>query len=507
MKDKVLRTSKDFLKIQRLKNQGKIIGLCHGVFDILHVGHINHFLEAKKKCEILIVSLTKDEFINKGPNRPVFITENREKFLTNLSCVDFIYVSNIASALDSIKYIKPNYYFKGPDYKHLKKDIKKKIYDEKNLVKKYGGEIIFTDSETFSSSKILNDNFDLFDKPQNQFLKKIKKKFKLDSLLIRLSELKKLKVHIIGEVIIDKYIFTNAIGKSGKEPVLMLNELKQEKFLGGSAAIAKNLEGICKSINLSSTIGEKNDQISFIKNKLSKKTKTFFVNKKNSPTILKTRFVDYLNSNKILGTYKFNDDIVNSLEEKELINYFNNSLKKTDLIIVSDYGHGMISEKFAKTICNSKKFKALNAQINAANLGYHGLQKYKNLDFIIINESELRHELRSRHENIKNLMIKLAFEKNIKYLTVTSGKNGALLYQKKKKKFYYCPAFATKLVDKIGSGDTMLAVMSLCLKEGLDEELSLFLGSLAAAHSVENFANKSFFTYEDLVKSLQHIMK
>ena len=52
--------------------------------------------------------------------------------------------------------------------------------------------------------------------------------------------------------------------------------------------------------------------------------------------------------------------------------------------------------------------------------------------------------------------------------------NGALLYQKKKKKFYYCPAFATKLVDKIGSGDTMLAVMSLCLKEGLDEELSLF---------------------------------
>ena len=160
--------------------------------------------------------MTKDEFINKGPNRPVFKTENREKFLTNLSCVDFIYVSNIASALDSIKYIKPNYYFKGPDYKHLKKDITKKIYDEKNLVKKYGGEIIFTDSETFSSSKILNDNFDLFDKPQNQFLKKIKKKFKLDSLLIRLSELKKLKVHIIGEVIIDKYIFTNAIGKSGK---------------------------------------------------------------------------------------------------------------------------------------------------------------------------------------------------------------------------------------------------------------------------------------------------
>ena len=48
MKDKVLTTSKDFLKIKKLKDQGKKIGLCHGVFDILHIGHINHFLEAKK---------------------------------------------------------------------------------------------------------------------------------------------------------------------------------------------------------------------------------------------------------------------------------------------------------------------------------------------------------------------------------------------------------------------------------------------------------------------------
>ena len=95
--------------------------------------------------------------------------------MSHLSSVDFVYVSNIASALDAIKNIKPNYYFKGPDYKNLKLDITKKIYRRKNS-KKYGGEIIFTTGhQTFSSSKILNDNFDLFDKPQNQFLKKIKK--------------------------------------------------------------------------------------------------------------------------------------------------------------------------------------------------------------------------------------------------------------------------------------------------------------------------------------------
>ena len=507
MKNKVLKSGKDFLKLRNLRSQGKKIGLCHGVFDLLHVGHINHFLEAKKKCDVLVVSLTKDEFINKGPNRPVFKIDSRVKFLSNISCLDHVYISNTSSAIDAIKNITPNYYFKGPDYKNLKKDITGKIYEEISVVKKHGGEILFTETEIHSSSKILNDNFKVFNKSQDLFLKKIKKNFRLNNLLKKLSSLRKTKVHVIGEVIIDQYIFTNAIGKSGKEPVLMLNELNSEKYLGGSAAIAKNLEGICKAINISSIIGEKNDQINFIKNKLHKNIKTFFVNKKNSPTILKTRFVDNINSNKIFGTYKFNDDLVNSSEEKQLINYFNILNKKVDLLIVSDYGHGMITEKYAKIICKSKKFTALNAQINAANLGYHGLQKYKNLDFVIINESELRHELRSRHENIKNLMVKLSKEKNIKFLTVTSGKNGALLYQKTKNKFYFCPAFATKIVDKIGSGDTMLAVMSLCLKEGIDEELSLFLGSLAAAHSVENFANKSFCSYQDLVKSVQHILK
>ena len=69
------------------------------------------------------------------------------------------------------------------------------------------------------------------------------------------------------------------------------------------------------------------NKISFIKVNFPKKLK-LFVNKKNSPTILKTRFIDYLNSNKILGTYKFNDDLVNSTEEKKLIHYYYNSLKK-----------------------------------------------------------------------------------------------------------------------------------------------------------------------------------
>ena len=73
---------------------------------------------------------------------------------------------------------------------------------------------------------------------------------------------------------------------------------------------------------------------------------------------------------------------------------------KSDLAILSDYGHGMFTKKFLKTIKSKSKFIAANVQINAANIGHHSLENYKNVDFMIINEKELRHEMRSKNEKI-----------------------------------------------------------------------------------------------------------
>ena len=56
---------------QKLKIKGKKIGLCHGVFDVLHAGHISHFEEVKKQCDVLFITVTEDQHVNKGPNRPI----------------------------------------------------------------------------------------------------------------------------------------------------------------------------------------------------------------------------------------------------------------------------------------------------------------------------------------------------------------------------------------------------------------------------------------------------
>ncbi len=180
---------------------------------------------------------------------------------------------------------------------------------------------------------------------------------------------------------------------------------------------------------------------------------------------------------------------------------------KYDLVIVSDYGHGLISSKNANLISKLSKYSALNAQVNAANVGYHSMRNYRNIDCVIINEKEIRYELRDRNGTINDLMRRLSQEQNIKNLVVTRGTRGSTLYNKKNKKFVMCDAYAKTSIDKIGAGDAMLSVIGLCLKCGLHRDLALLVSSLAAAQSVMTIGNKETINKTKILKSLKNILK
>ena len=126
---------------------------------------------------------------------------------------------------------------------------------------------------------------------------------------------------------------------------------------------------------------------------------------------------------------------------------------------------------------------------------------------VIINDRELRHELRDKNSKINILMNKLSSNIGINDLIVTMGSEGAILYNKKSGKFYNVEAFATKIVDKIGSGDTMLSLIAILLKLGLDKTYSLLVGSLAASQSVSSMGNKNLIDKIKLVKAIDHTLK
>ena len=77
-------------KFQKIK---KKIVLCHGVFDLLHYGHIKHFEQAKTKGDLLVVTVTPNRFVNKGPLRPIFNLQKRMESIAALNCVHTMQVN------------------------------------------------------------------------------------------------------------------------------------------------------------------------------------------------------------------------------------------------------------------------------------------------------------------------------------------------------------------------------------------------------------------------------
>ena len=164
---------------KKSKSKKKIkIGLVHGVFDIFHIGHLWYFQEAKKLVDKLVVSVTADEFVNKGPGKPIFDIYKRIELLKSIKIIDKVIISRNKTPVEIIKKIRPNFYIKGNDYKNLNSDLSNQIKDEKKAIEKVGGKIIFTETPLFSSSSIINQNFDFLNEDARNFLNKLGEKKK-----------------------------------------------------------------------------------------------------------------------------------------------------------------------------------------------------------------------------------------------------------------------------------------------------------------------------------------
>src|SRR3989344_2813987 len=127
--------------IRELKSSGKKIVQCHGAFDLLHRGHLHQFEQAKSQGDVLVVSITTDRFVGKGPGRPVFNQNIRAEMVAAVSLVDFVTLSDAPSSVELIRLLKPNVYVKGQSYENIDKDLSGKIIEEQNAIESVGGRI------------------------------------------------------------------------------------------------------------------------------------------------------------------------------------------------------------------------------------------------------------------------------------------------------------------------------------------------------------------------------
>lgn len=493
-------------RLAALKAQGKKIVHSHGVFDLLHIGHIRHFEAAKRMGDVLVVTLTRDEHVNKGPHRPAFPQDLRAEAVAALGVVDYVAINRWPLSAETIRLLRPDIYVKGSDYRVAEKDITGGIVPETEAIRSVGGEVRFTDDITFSSSALLNRHFSAFPPEVDRYLEDFRCRHSIDEVLEWLERTTALTPLVVGEAIIDEYVFCEGIGKSTKDPVLAVLQQSVEACAGGTLAIANHLAGFCRHVDLVTQLGSLERREEFVRTALRPNVRPALLTKSAAPTVRKRRVVDRYSGNKLLEIYLMDDSPTTGADAAELLAALEERTVAADLTVVADYGHGMMTSEAIEWLCKTAQFLAVNAQSNAGNRGFNPISKYSRSDYICLAAHELALENRQRDGSLQEGLTKLTGRVDCPRFTITAGKQGTLHYDREVG-FVEAPALATVVQDRVGAGDAVLAITSLMVRVGAPWDIVAFLGNVAGAELVAELGNRAPLGRIALSKHVTSLMR
>ncbi len=495
IQEKILTKENFFQNNKKFRN--KTVGLCHGAFDILHLGHVNHFKEAKKFCDILIVSITGDMYIKKGPHQPFFNSEERANFLLSIRYVDFVFISNTETGENSIKLFKPNYYIKGIDY--IKKNKDKNLIKEKLICKKYNTKIIFTETKKYSSTQIFNNKYKKLSLEEEKILKKIRSQYSINRIKKIIDKINEKTFILTGEPIIDEYKFVDVIGTATKSPIVTSNYLFNEIHAGGTLAAANMASNFVKNLIYLYPSSNKKTAVKNINLNSNIKIFPFDINFKLPK---KSRYITEVRKNKL-----FQNNLINKFtpNKKNYLKYLKkiNLLKKKYPLMILDFGLGLFEKKIIKNNFNSSNLY-LNVQSNSNNYGFNLFSKYKKYSYLSVNLREFELNFKEKIYDLKEIN---TVSKKLTSLpvSITLGNKGSLFINKKKR-FIYCPNFFPDAIDTTGCGDAYFVITSMLVSMGINDELVPFLGNLYAGLHSKNFGNRSFPTKFELIKTVESVL-
>ncbi|MBN1848830.1 MAG: adenylyltransferase/cytidyltransferase family protein [Deltaproteobacteria bacterium] len=491
--------------VRSYRVQNKKIVHCHGVFDLLHIGHIRYFEQARCMGDILIVTITPDRYVDKGPHRPAFNEILRAEAVASLSCVDHVAINQWPTAEETLRLLRPDIYVKGAEFKNTASDMTGKMEREEKIVKEIGATLAFTEDIVFSSTNLINRYLSNLPKEINKYLDLFRHRYLHTDLLEILDELSSLNVLVIGDIILDEYQYCDAIGKSSKDPMLALKYQTHDLFAGGVLAIANHIANFADNVELVTVLGEIDSHESFIRTQLHPNISPYFEVQPKAPTLIKRRFIDSYTMHKLFEVYMMDDSGLPNDKDLKICNWLKRHLHEYDLAVVADFGHGTISPAMVDMLTQHARYLAINTQANAGNRGFHTITKYPRIDYACISEHELRLETRTQNSSVRPLIDRLAKEIKCHQFSVTRGRNGCAVWQDGE--IIEVPSFAHNTVDRIGAGDAFFSVTSLASYHGVSSELIGFIGNVVGALAVEILGNKKSIDKPSVQKYITSLLK
>lgn len=485
------------------KLQSKKIVLCHGVFDLLHIGHIRYLSKAKELGDVLVVTLTADRFVDKGNNRPAFPEKLRAEALASLSITDLVAVNQWPTATETLNLLRPDYYAKGAEFKDVGSDATGKIQSEAAQAKALGIELVFIEDIVFSSSHLINTYMSSLSDELEAFLKLFRSRYSLASILEYIERLRELKVLVVGDAILDEYAYCRPLGISSKDPTIALHYQAEELFAGGAMAVANHVANFAGAVSLYTMLGDDGYE-GFVRDRCNPVIE-LMLDAYTGPTTRKRRYLDEHSLSKIFEVYHMSEDPLRAEDCRRRVQRLRDMVGEFDVVLVPDFGHGAITPSMVNILCNHAPFLAVNTQSNAGNRGFHTIHKYPRADFVSLAEHEIRLACADKRGDIGTMMLNLYRRMDASQLIVTCGQRGTNLYGPQG--FTKTPAMPAKIVDRVGAGDALLAVTSLLVQQGCPQEVVGLIGNLCGAMAVGLVGNSSSLSPADLSKHCTALLK
>jgi len=478
--------------------------MCHGVFDLVHPGHIRHLVYAKEKADLLIASLTADVHITKASYRPFVPQELRALNLAALEMVDYVIIDPNPTPIENISRLKPDYFAKG--YEYANGGVNPKTQQEIETLQSYGGEILFTPGDiVYSSSHLIESG------PPNIAVEKLlalmeAEGLNFDHLRGILDQFEGLNVHVVGDTIVDSLTYTTMIGGMTKTPTPSVRFDNRVDFVGGAAIVAKHLRAAGAEVTLSTVLGDDALMGFVIEDLAAAGVKVLPIIDHARPTTHKNAYVcgDY----RLLKVDTLDNRSISDAQADQIAS--NLRSVPGQAVVFSDFRHGIFNRRTIPRLTGalpSGAFRVADSQVASR---WGNILEFKGFDMLTPNEREARFALADQDTGVRPLAAKLHEDAACKTVILKLGDRGVLTCREGKasdpRTFFVVDSFVERVVDAVGAGDALLAYATLSMLVDRSEVVASILGSLSAALECEAEGNVPVGP-EDVLRKLNVLEK
>lgn len=474
---------------------GKRIVQCHGCFDIVHPGHIRYLEFARRQGDLLIVSLTGDSDITKGTQRPYIPQELRAENLAALMFVDYVYVDPNPTAETVLAQVKPDLYVKGREYEHSSNPD---FLAEKRVVEGYGGRILFSSGEIIFSSTDLIERISGTDNNETHRVTHVTQRYAITAQSIEqtMNRFRDLRVLVVGDIVIDRYVSCDAIGIASEAPMMTLVERDQRTFVGGAAIVARHIAAMGAGAVLFGA-GGSDEQSHHVADLLKREGVDSHLTESRPRIVEKTRYL--VDHSKVLKVDRGACLPLDSVAERRVAATLEEQAKSADAVIFCDFGYGMITGTLLSRVLPTLRH---NVPIITADVsgGSASMMNFHHVDLLCPTERELRTMLNDYQSGLSAVAWQMLEHTQARHIFVTLEKHGMVVFDRRSQdrsdaewsgrlQSEQLPSFAEHAVDHLGCGDALLAGATLTLAAQGSLMQAAYIGNAAAAIEIGMLGN------------------